>query len=120
MDDRRPRSDTARVGEELDRPDPVLGKTFLDLARLLVGVDVEHELLAVCVAPDLLEPVARAGADGVGGTAHDRPRLAKLVELAKVGRNRRLPKARAPASGVGGQEQHDLYRCLGGGLDRRP
>ena len=42
VDDGRPRAETARAGEQLDRADAVLGEAFLDLARLLVGVDVER------------------------------------------------------------------------------
>ena len=45
----------------------VLGEALLDLARLLVGVDVERQRLALGVASELLQPVARAGAHGVGG-----------------------------------------------------
>ena len=61
------------LGEELDRPEAVLGEALLDLARLLVGVDVEDEALALGVGADLLEPLARAGADGVGGEPDPRP-----------------------------------------------
>ena len=64
---RGPRQPVAR--EQLDRPDAVLGEALLDLARLLVGVDVERQPSAPGVAADLLEPVGRAGADGVGGDA---------------------------------------------------
>ena len=45
VDDRRARAEAARLGQELDRPDAVLGQALLDLARLLVGVDVEDEVL---------------------------------------------------------------------------
>ena len=50
VDDRRPRPEAAGLGQELDRPEAVLGEAFLDLARLLVGVDVEDEALALGVA----------------------------------------------------------------------
>ena len=47
VDDRRrgPRQPGPR--EQLDRPDAVLGEALLDLARLLAGVDVEDEALAL-------------------------------------------------------------------------
>jgi hypothetical protein len=51
----------------------VLGEALLDLARLLVGVHVQDEALALTVAGDLPEPVRRAGADGVGGEADGEP-----------------------------------------------
>ena len=41
VDDRRPLSEAAAVGKELDRPHPVLCDALLDLARLLVGVHVQ-------------------------------------------------------------------------------
>ena len=69
VDDGRARAEAAGAGEQLDRADAVLEQALLDLARLLAGVDVEDEALALGVAAELLEPVAGAGADGVGGNA---------------------------------------------------
>ena len=46
VDDRRPLAEAARVGEELDRAAAVLVEALLDLARLLVGMDVEWQPLA--------------------------------------------------------------------------
>ena len=43
MDDDRSLAEAAAVGQELDRAPAVLGEALLDLARLLVGVNVEHE-----------------------------------------------------------------------------
>jgi hypothetical protein len=51
--DRRARTKAAGLGEELDRTDAVLLDALLDLARLLVGVDVENEVVLGGVAPDL-------------------------------------------------------------------
>ena len=51
--DCRPRPETAGLGEKLNRSEPVLGHTFLDLARLLIGMDVEYELLPLRIAADL-------------------------------------------------------------------
>ena len=43
--DRRARAEAAAVGEELDRPETVLGEALLDLARLFVRVDVQGQLV---------------------------------------------------------------------------
>ena len=109
--DRRPRAEAARLGEELDRPQAVLGEALLDLARLLVGVDVEHEALALGVAADLLEPVARARADGVGGEPDAGARLPQRLDLAQVVRGRGLPEA---------LDARRARRRRGGGRARRP
>jgi hypothetical protein len=58
----------------------VLREALLDLPRLLVGVDVDREPLTLCVAADLLEPVGRAGAHGVGGQS-DGAALAQRLDL---------------------------------------
>ena len=56
--DRRPLAEAAAAREQLDRPQPVLGEALLDLAWLLVGVDVERQPFALRVGADLLEPSA--------------------------------------------------------------
>ena len=72
VDDRGAIRQAPRAGEQLDRAAPMLGQAFLDLPRLLVGVNVEDEALAIGIARDLLEPCARTGTDGVGSeTDHD-------------------------------------------------
>ena len=38
-------AEAALAGEQLDRPEPVLGEALVDLARLLVGVDVQRQLV---------------------------------------------------------------------------
>ena len=83
VDDRRARAEAAARVEQLDRAQPVLGEALLDLARLLVGVDVQRQLVLGGVAPELLEPVARAGADGVGGDADADPGAPQRLELAR-------------------------------------
>src|ERR1043166_1270998 len=80
MHDRRVRAETAGLREELDRPHAVLLQAFLDLARLLVGVHVEREALRGGVAAKLLEPVSRAGTDGVGGEPDAHPGRPQLLE----------------------------------------
>jgi hypothetical protein len=84
MDDRAARAETPACIEELDWPHPVLREALLDLARLLVGVDVQRQLVLDGVAAELLEPLARAGADGVGGDADANPGAAQLLELVEV------------------------------------
>ena len=46
MDDRRALREAAGAGEQLDRAAAVLGEALLDLFRLLVGVDVQRELVS--------------------------------------------------------------------------
>ena len=46
VDDGRARPEAPGLGQQLDRPDAVLGEALLDLARLLAGVHVERQALA--------------------------------------------------------------------------
>ena len=85
VDDGRPLAEATRVGEELDRAAAVLLEALLDLAWLLVGVDVEWQPLLECVGADLLEPRAGAGADGVGGDPDGDSRGAERLDLLEVG-----------------------------------
>ena len=63
------RAEAAGAVEQLDRAAAVLGEALLDLPRLLVRMDVQRQTFGLRVAADLLEPVPRAGAHGVGGEA---------------------------------------------------
>ena len=45
VDDGRARAEAAARVEQLDRAQAVLGEALLDLARLLVGVDVQRQLV---------------------------------------------------------------------------
>ena len=108
----------ARV-EQLDRAQTVLGEALLDLARLLVGVDVQRQLVLRGVAAELLEPVARARADGVGGDADPDPVGAQLLELARYVGHRLLAEALEPAARVGDVEEDELDSRLGRSLGRR-
>ena len=120
VDDRRVGPETARSGEQLDRADAVLGEAFLDLARLLVGVDVQREAFALRRSgPISSSQSARAGADGVGGKADGSPAPAQLLHLAEVLGGARLPEALEPAAGVRDVEQRDRDPGLAGGLDCR-
>ena len=108
VDDGRARAEAAGPGEQLDRPHAVLGEALLDLARLLVGVHVQGQALGRGVAADLLEPVGRAGADGVGGDADAHALLAQRLDLAQKVRRRRLARAREPSARVRGEQHHQL------------
>ena len=113
MDDRRARAEAAGLGEELDRPHAVLLDALVDLARLLVGVDVEGQIVLLGVAADLLEPVGRAGADGVGGKADPDAALLEPLDLVQVFGGRVLPEALQAAAPVGGVEEDEVdARCL--------
>ena len=115
VDDRRARAEAAGLGEELDRPHAVLLDALVDLARLLVGVDVEGQIVLLGVAADLLEPVGRTGADGVGGKPDPDSSLSETLDLVEVFGGRRLPEALQAAARVGGVEEDEGdARCLRG------
>jgi len=101
VDDGRARAETAALVEQLDRPEPVLGEGLLDLARLLVGVDVQRQLVLGRVPPELLEPVAGAGTDGVGGYSDSDAAGPQLLELAEVCGHRLLAEPVDPAAITG-------------------
>jgi len=90
----------------------VLGETLLDLAGLLVGVNVERHPLAGRVAADLLEPLHRAGAHGVGGDADGEALPAQSLDLVEKHMYGVLPEALDAASCVGDVQQHELDACL--------
>ena len=119
MHDGRVRAQTARALEQLDRADAVLGETLLDLAGLLVGVDVERQALGGGVPAELLEPVGRAGPDGVGGDPNRGAPAAQLLEAVQVPGDGCLAEPVEPAAGVRGEEQHDRDPRLLGGIQRR-
>src|SRR5438132_11198003 len=81
-------------------------------------MDVERELVLVRVAAELLEPVTRAGADGVGGDADADTSTPQLLELAQVRRDGLLAEAVDPATRVRDMEEHDLDPRFGCGLRR--
>ncbi len=120
VDDRRLRAEAARLCQELDRPAAVLGETLLDLAWLLVGMDVEDEILARGVRADLPEPASRAGANGVGGEPDARTEFDEPLDLAEVFRHGVLPEAIQPAAAVRGEEEHELDPGCAGRLDSGP
>ena len=84
--------------QQLDRRAAVLGAALVELARLLVRVDVADQTVGVGVGGDLAQPVGGDGADAVGGDADLRaPRDAQLVdarEEASSDRRTPLPRKR--------------------------
>src|SRR5581483_4311893 len=121
--DRRMRAEATRARKQLDRPEAMLGEALLDLARLLVRVHVQRELVRRGVPADLVEPVGRAGADGVGGEPHASARVAQRLDLTQVLGDRLLTESRQPSSPVSAEEQHlldaRLARRLDGGVRLR-
>ena len=116
--DRRALAEATGAVEQLDRPDAVLGKALLDLARLLVRVHVERQPLGGCVAADLLEPVFGTRAHGVGGDADGNPAAAQILDLAQVLRDRLLPETRQASASICGEQQDDPDPRLLGSLHR--
>ena len=96
----------------------MLGQTLLDLARLLARVHVQRQPGVLGVAADRLEPVPRAGADGVGGDA-DASVRGEVFDLLEVRGDSRLPKAREPAARIGGMDEDELHLGVVRRLDRR-
>ena len=99
MDDGGSWAQAACTPEKLDRPDAVLLDALVDLARLLVGVDVEWQALPLGIGADLLEPVGRAGADGVGAQPTRTPASRSSSSCRKYSavefcRNRSMPSRR--------------------------
>src|SRR5262249_16329841 len=97
----------------------MLGEALLDLSRLLVGVDVQRQLVLGGIAPELLEPLAGTCTNGVGGDADANPDLLQPVELAQVCRHRLLSEAVDAAARVGHVEEYELDSRLRGSLGRR-
>jgi hypothetical protein len=116
MDDGRARREATCFREELDRAQPVFGNALVDLARLLVGVHVQRQVVRLRVRAELLEPVARAGAHGVGGDADTQAASTQRLELLEILGDRFLPESLDPAARVRDVEQHDLDLYLGSRL----
>ena len=70
VDERRARAEQPDVGQQLDRPQAVLRQALVDLAALLVGVDVHDHAAGLGVGGDLLQPVARHRPHAVRRQAH--------------------------------------------------
>jgi hypothetical protein len=83
----------------------VLREALLDLARLLVGVNVKRQPFLDGVPADPLEPLGGAGTDGVGGEADSDAARAELVDLVEVCLRRLLAEAVEAAARVGGEKE---------------
>src|SRR5919109_473119 len=57
VDDRRARAQTTGARQQLDKTNTMLGKTLLELAQLLVGVDIEDKTFGVRVPGNHLKPI---------------------------------------------------------------
>jgi hypothetical protein len=110
------RSEAAGAVEKLDRATAVRREALLDLARLLGGVDVQRQTGIARVACELLEPVGRAGADGVGGDADADSLGPERLQLPQLVDRRLLAHPREAAARVGGEQEHELDPGLGGRL----
>jgi uncharacterized protein (UPF0371 family) len=84
----------------------VLGQALLDLPRLLVGVDVQGEIIPTGITSDLLQPPSRDCSDAMGsdadldeGTPFRPP--PEIIDPLKELLRRRVPKAREAAPRVG-------------------
>ena len=119
MNDGGSRSEAPCAGEELDRANAVLLEALLDLARLLVGVDVEGQGVLSGIAADLLEPFGGARAHGVGGEPDAMPRVAEAIDLLEIFIDGVLAEALDPAARVGGMEEHEGDSCCLGSLRGR-
>src|SRR5918996_3628459 len=113
--DGRPLAKALSPRQQLDRATPVLGETLLDLARLFVGVHVEQERLPLGVAPDLLQPVGRAGPYRVRRDANAATGFAQALDLAQVLPNRLLAETGKAAPRVRDVQEDELdpRRCAG-------
>jgi CDP-diacylglycerol--glycerol-3-phosphate 3-phosphatidyltransferase len=114
---RRSRPEAARISEQLDRANAVLGDAFLDLPRLLVGMNVERQPLTLTVAADLLEPGAGARTDGVGSEPHA-PVRCERVDVAQIIVDGLLAEALDASAGVGDIEENELEAGVASRLQR--
>ena len=106
-----------RAGEQLDRSDAVLGEALLDLARLLVGVDVERQALALRVARRSPRASRRGQARTEWGATPTRePARRAALDLREVAATESCAEAGEPAAAVSGVEEHELDPGLRGGL----
>ncbi len=119
MYDRGALGQAAGARKQFDRAAAVLGEAVLDLLGLLVGVDVERQLVFACVPSDLLEPVGRARPDGVGGDPDAQPGIPEPLDLLDELGDRLLAEAGETSAGVGDMEEDKLDAHGCGGLGSR-
>jgi hypothetical protein len=121
VDHGRARTEKPGVREELDRTHPVLHYALLDLARLLVGVDVERQLSGARVLPDFLKPPSRHRPDAVRRRPdfQERTRVRPPPERVNPFHERghgRVAEAWNAAPGVGTRQQEEPDAGVFGGL----
>src|SRR5205823_8742773 len=92
VNDCRVRAEAPGLREQLDRQQAVLGQAFLDLAGVLVCVDVQWQAFLLGVTGQVLEPGTGTCPNGVGGDAHPDPALAQRLELTQILRDALLTK----------------------------
>ena len=86
----------------------MLGEALFDLLRLLVGVNVDGKLFALCVARDLPQPVGRARAHRMRSEPDRKARRAEALDLGEVGANRLLAEAGEATTSVRDVKQHKV------------
>ena len=107
MDDRGSRSEAAGPGEELDRANAVLLEALVDLAWLLVGVDVERKGVLRRHSGRSPRASRRARADGVGGEPDPEASFAEALDLVQVFGGGVLAEALEAAARVRGVEEDE-------------
>jgi len=117
VDHGRPFRQTTSAVEQLDRTQTVLLQALVDLARLLVGVHMERQIVLARIGADLLEPIGWTGTNRVGGDADARA-TSQLLDLREVFLHGALTEAGETAAPVGGEKQHDLNPRFLGRVDR--
>ena len=98
--------------EQLDRPEPVLGQALLDLARLLVGVDVKDEALPRRRRRPISSSQSRGHARTEWGATPTRRRRRAAPPPARG--------SRRPSPGGSGRARRGRRRPAGGRARRRP
>ena len=119
--DGRPRAEAAFSREQLDRAQAVLGEALVDLARLLVGVHVQRQVVLGGVAAELAQ-ARRPGRRGRSGGRRRRGCRRRAAPRARAGSRPPTPGGSAGCRRAGNRRRGStkLDARLGRGLGRRP
>ncbi len=117
--DRRALAEEPGAFQQLDRRAAVLGLALLQLARLLVRVDVADEPVRFGVARDLAQPVRRHRPHAVGGDSDRVAGQPQRVDAGEVVVDRGVAEARVPAAVIGRGQQDDGQSRSGAGDGER-